>query len=311
MLVGFIENINSDRKIIESSSLRLDILYFLGYNIDEPLPWHSTLSRTRKLFGEEVFLEFFRDILRRCVERGMLSGKIQAIDSAYIKANASIDGMIEIDSKKYFDDITDNEEFEEKKSVKKKVSNQTHISRSDPDSRLSTKPNKPTSLNHLGIISVDTKNHIISGAAVDFADKKDMETSEFILDKTIENLQENGIEVKEVLADRGYGSWQTYKYLESKDITAYVPCINDHKPQRDDFKYNKENDCYTCKAGAVLPFKSLKQLKDRNAPSKIYRAKTEDCKNCLFYISHSVAMPRSKNCRMRIINRIMMLLLKE
>jgi transposase len=67
MLVGFIENINSDRKIIENSSLRLDILYFIGYDIDEPLPWHSTLSRTRKLYGEEVFLGFFRDILRKCV----------------------------------------------------------------------------------------------------------------------------------------------------------------------------------------------------------------------------------------------------
>ncbi|MBK9046571.1 MAG: transposase [Bacteroidetes bacterium] len=44
MLVGYLENINSDRRIIAFASMRLDILLFIGYDIDEPLPWHSTLS---------------------------------------------------------------------------------------------------------------------------------------------------------------------------------------------------------------------------------------------------------------------------
>jgi hypothetical protein len=43
MLAGYIENINSGRKIIETAQMRPDMLYFLGYDIDEPLPWHSTL----------------------------------------------------------------------------------------------------------------------------------------------------------------------------------------------------------------------------------------------------------------------------
>jgi transposase len=49
ILVGYLENLNSDRKIIEHARMRLDILYFIGYDIDEELPWHSTLSRTRQL----------------------------------------------------------------------------------------------------------------------------------------------------------------------------------------------------------------------------------------------------------------------
>ena len=55
MLVGYLENICSDRKIIEQCSLRMDVLYFLDYGIDEPLPWHSTLSRTRIIRGGGVF----------------------------------------------------------------------------------------------------------------------------------------------------------------------------------------------------------------------------------------------------------------
>jgi len=122
MLIGYLENINSDRKIIEQAGMRMDMLYFLGYEIDEPLPWHSTLSRTRKLFGEEVFLELFRNILRRCEEKSMVDGKTQSIDSAFIKANASLESMarvgLNVISKEYLDKLTENEKEEE--IVKKK-----------------------------------------------------------------------------------------------------------------------------------------------------------------------------------------------
>ena len=43
ILIGYLENLNSDRKIIAHCSMRLDILYYLGYDIDEELPWHSTI----------------------------------------------------------------------------------------------------------------------------------------------------------------------------------------------------------------------------------------------------------------------------
>ena len=123
MLIGYLENINSDRKIIESAQLGLDMLYFFGYDIDEPIPWHSTLSRTRQLFGEEVFLELFRNILKMCVEKGMVSGKTQAIDSAFLKANASMDSLVSQElsekSQQFFNAITENEENDAKHSIDK------------------------------------------------------------------------------------------------------------------------------------------------------------------------------------------------
>ena len=92
-LVGYLENIISDRNLIQHSSMRLDILYFLGYDIDEELPWHSTISRTRQLYPEEVFEQVFTKVLTMCVEKGMVSGHTQAIDSAPVKANASMDSL--------------------------------------------------------------------------------------------------------------------------------------------------------------------------------------------------------------------------
>lgn len=92
-LVGYLENIPSDRKLIDHCTMRLDILFFLGYGIDEELPWHSTLSRTRQLYPESVFEEVFTKVFALCVESGMVSGHTQVVDSAPVKANASMDSL--------------------------------------------------------------------------------------------------------------------------------------------------------------------------------------------------------------------------
>lgn len=65
MLVGYLENLISDRRIIATSRMRMDILYFLGYDLDEELPWHSTLSSTRQLFGEKEFTFIFQQVLKK------------------------------------------------------------------------------------------------------------------------------------------------------------------------------------------------------------------------------------------------------
>ena len=90
-LIAHLENIDSDRKLLEVCSLRLDLLYFLGYNLGEELPCHSTLCRTRGLLPCQIFDRVFTHILSLCVEAGMVAGSTQAIDSALIKANASMD----------------------------------------------------------------------------------------------------------------------------------------------------------------------------------------------------------------------------
>jgi len=57
------------------------------------LPWHSTISRTRQLFGKELFEELFNKVLEMCIEKGMVAGHSQAIDAAFVKANASLDSL--------------------------------------------------------------------------------------------------------------------------------------------------------------------------------------------------------------------------
>ncbi|MCD8165277.1 MAG: transposase [Bacteroides sp.] len=105
MLIGYIENLNSDRRIIEMASMQVDMLYFLDYNIDEKLPRHSTLSRTRKLYPEDLFVDVFSWVVHLCVCKGMCKGTRQAVDSASRRANASMDSLIRAESLDYLREL--------------------------------------------------------------------------------------------------------------------------------------------------------------------------------------------------------------
>ncbi len=184
MLIGYLENLNSDRRIINMTKLRLDMLYFIGYNIDEALPWHSTLSRTRQMYGQEVFRTMFKKVLSLCIDKGMVSGKRQAMDSVAVQANASMESLTkkdiinEIDN--YADELDDDEgekpaDQDLKQHVtpykvpstkdnawNKNLSNHTLYNTTDKDARVSVKPGKPRRLNYLSQVSVDTANHVIT-----------------------------------------------------------------------------------------------------------------------------------------------------
>ena len=82
VLVGRLKNLVSNKRLVEHYALRLDILLFLGYEVDEGLPWHSTVSRTRQLLPAAVFERLFDHVFAQCVARGLVAGNTQAIDSA-------------------------------------------------------------------------------------------------------------------------------------------------------------------------------------------------------------------------------------
>jgi Transposase DDE domain. len=127
---------------------------------------------------------------------------------------------------------------------------------------------------------VDTKKHVITGATADFADKRDSQCLEKITEQMLENLQQNHIEMDELLADTGYSSGEALKYLEEKEINAWIPNFGQYKPEREGFMFNEEKNQYECQRGnkAILPYKNTRL--DRGYNKMIYRSSEKDCKNC-------------------------------
>jgi hypothetical protein len=163
------------------------------------------------------------------------------------------------------------------------ISNHTHYSPTDSDARVSVKPGKARQLNYFGQIAVDDAHHVITGACSDFADKRDSQCLEQIVELTEENLKENGIELEELLADGGYSSGEALAYLHEKNINAYIPNFGQYKPEREGFTFNKEENYYQCTKPegnqAKLLFKGEK-MDSKGYTKRTYRSSETDCKNC-------------------------------
>jgi transposase len=80
-LVMSFEGIRSERKLIELASLNLAHRWYLGYNLDEPLPDHSSLSKIRTRLGLSIVRRFFETIVEQCIQAGLVWGKELIFDA--------------------------------------------------------------------------------------------------------------------------------------------------------------------------------------------------------------------------------------
>src|SRR3954451_21838586 len=62
-LVMFFEGIRSERRLREVAADRMSIRWYLGYDLHEPLPDHSSLTRIRERYDLWVFRRFFERIV--------------------------------------------------------------------------------------------------------------------------------------------------------------------------------------------------------------------------------------------------------
>jgi transposase len=92
-LVMFFEDIRSERRLMEVAADRLSIRWYLGYDLHEPLPDNSSLTKIRECYGLEVFRRFFERIVEECFEAGLVRGEELYFDSTKVEANADVDSL--------------------------------------------------------------------------------------------------------------------------------------------------------------------------------------------------------------------------
>ncbi len=92
-LVMFFESIRSERLLMRHADDRLSVRWYLGYDLDEPLPDHSSLTRIRARYGVEMFRRFFEAIVDQCQQAGLVWGKELYVDATKVNANASMDSV--------------------------------------------------------------------------------------------------------------------------------------------------------------------------------------------------------------------------
>jgi len=103
-LVMFFEGIRSERQLMEVAADRLSLRWYLGYDLHEKLPDHSSLSKIRDRYGVTIFRRFFDRIVEQCQQAGLVWGKELYFDSTQVEANADRDKMV---PRFYLDAITE------------------------------------------------------------------------------------------------------------------------------------------------------------------------------------------------------------
>jgi transposase len=308
VLVGRLENLVSDRRLVEHCALRLDILYFLGYDLDEDLPWHSTMSRTRRLHPATVFEHLFDQVFAQCVAAGLV-GQTHALDSAPVKATASLDSLRPkppLPALRVVDDTqvptpvpeatTPAHELRRVATRQAKqqqgggglgahhakaqlLSNKTHTSSSDPEARISVKPGKARALNYLCSLAVDTASGLISHVQADLTDSRDSVHLPRLVAQLQTRLTKQHVPLREVLADTGYLNGFNYAFPEQRGITPWIPVFGKCKPVVEGFTSEPAVNAYRCPAGKLLPFRNYCTSQD-GGWLKNYRAEYRDCQAC-------------------------------
>ena len=93
-IVLFCEDLRSERQLMGVVADRLSIRWYLGYDLHQPLPDHSTLTRIRERYGLEVFRGFFERIVQMCVDAGLVWGEELFFDSTAVEANAANESVV-------------------------------------------------------------------------------------------------------------------------------------------------------------------------------------------------------------------------
>src|SRR6201987_2492744 len=96
LLIGYLYGISSERKRVEELRMHLAWRWFTGLSFDQEIPHHSTFSKNRhgRFQESKLFEELFEQIVRQCVEVGLVQGKQLSVDGSFVEANAAKESRI-------------------------------------------------------------------------------------------------------------------------------------------------------------------------------------------------------------------------
>ena len=295
LLVSYIYGISSDRRLCEEVRYNLAYRWFCHLSLEETVPDHSSLSRIRDRFGEEIFEEVFSQIVVLCKQKGLIGEQCRVItDATLIAADASLNSLV------------NNDPMEAKKEAeaqrqdrgmigsaqRRRVTNKTHCSRTDPDATLAQKKGTPRQLKYKVHTSIDADSRVILDTEVTTGARHDNQPYLAQLKRLAEKYN---INIAEAIADRGYGSAAIIRALKENGVTTYVPLwsgkVGNSKHMQGGFVYEKEPDQIRCLEGKIL---TLGRIDERY---KRYSSSVSDCRACEQSATCTAARPKGSDKR--------------
>jgi transposase len=285
MLLLVLYNVRSERELMETIPLRLDWLWFLGYDIDSEVPDHSVLSKARVRWGVEAFQRFFERIVWQCMEAGLVDGSKIFVDSSLVDANASNNSVIDTRSlkvqlqesyKKLEGRLEAKSESTDSSGRRYVKENGRYISTTDPDAAIVNR-GKPKLCYQVHRV-VDGRSEVITATETTPGDVNEAHEMVALIESHHLNT---GIKAETVVADSKYGTVENFLACCDRGVEAHMPDLKEWTAKRieklnifseERFEYDGESDTYRCPAGNRLKPRSLhknRQSRDYASPKKI------------------------------------------
>src|SRR5881275_30458 len=265
LLIGYVYGITSERKLVEELRMHLAWRWFTGLGFDQEIPHHSTFSKNRhgRFQESRLFEQLFEQIVRQCVEVGLVQGTHLSVDGSFIEANAAKESRIPREQLAEAAQVHQTvrqylKEVEEQNPVEEPAHQQEQVSTTDPDSTYATKGGTPARLGYYDNYLVDNHSCVIVGVQATAA-RMSQETVA-AQDMLTRFTQWQGREPESVAADTTYGNGEFLQWLADRSITPYMRTRDSihrknspyYGPER--FTYHPESNSYCCPAGQVLNY---------------------------------------------------------
>jgi transposase len=222
------ENLRSERELLRQLPLRLDWLWFCGLDIDDAIPDHSVLSKARRRWGEQRFERIFEQVLRLCVQAGLVGGQTAHADSTLLRASAALDGRVPRQLWTQLEAAADPAAAEPKSPDDAGPSapvpgpdklNGRLVSPVDPDAATSTRKTGGTTLGYRDHRLIDDQAGIITATVATPANRDDGAMLPELLTRSQRYTHRLP---DEAVGDSMYGSQANYALLASLGIKAYL-----------------------------------------------------------------------------------------
>src|SRR5207344_1305631 len=266
LIIGYAFAIRSERAICRDVRVNFAYRWFCGLSIEDKIPDHSTFSRARheRFRDSDMFRRVFERVVETCIAGGLVGGEGFAVDASLIVADANkqrsipgADWSKERAAKeasravKEYLATLDDAAFGAASEVTPKF-----VSPSDPAAQWTGAMRGPAFFAYADNYLVDAKFGVIVDVEATRAIRQpEVGAAKIMIDRTEERF---GLKPKQLAADTAYGSATTLNWLvNEKKIAPHVPVIDKSKREdgtfsREDFKFDKERDIYTCPEGKIL-----------------------------------------------------------
>jgi len=286
MLLLVLYNVRSERELMADLPMRMDWLWFLGFDLDTPIPHHSVLSKARKRWGVEVFRQFFERVVWQCVEAGLVDGRKLFVDASFVDADASMESLVEANSIQHrvhhsypeFERRLE-EQAQSDRICYRKV-NRQRVSTTDPDATVAQ--DGKAKLAYKVHRAVDGEHEIITETRTTTGAIHESH----VLGDLIDGHEANtGEPVDTVVADAQYGTIENLLTCHDRGVKTHMPNLGQAAQKRNAikgvfgeecFRYDATRDVLICPAGQELHPRTY----DRRLQSIRYTTSKGTCKAC-------------------------------